>query len=282
MTNVAIRSRSELRRILLLGLLVIAIVLAAGLGGIAFAARAVDRAVATEERSLVVRTLDRRRAKLVEDITSATVWDDAYLSTVTRFDPQWVDENYGVYYATYMHHDRTLVFGPDGAVIYASDGGEASPPSSQSAFARDVGPLLTAVRRVEAQKHAKGAAPHGLSGAATASALIRSDGALWMVALSTVVPETSKAEQASGPSAVVASGRRLDGAFLATLQEDLGIAGAHLVEPGEAARGMVVPLADRQGRTLGQLGWRPRQPGAGILKDILGPVLLVLAACSRP
>ncbi|HRD29423.1 MAG TPA: CHASE4 domain-containing protein, partial [Caulobacter sp.] len=159
MTDVAIRSRSELRWILLLGLLVIAIVLAAGLGGTAFVARAVDRAVATEERNLVVRTLGRRQAKLIEDITSATVWDDAYVRTVQAFDAQWADENYGVYYATYMHHDRTLVFGPDGAVIYASDGGEAVEPSGQAAFARDLGPLLTAVRRAEAQKHANGAAP---------------------------------------------------------------------------------------------------------------------------
>ncbi|MDO8296559.1 MAG: ATP-binding protein [Caulobacter sp.] len=278
MPDVANRSRGELRRILLLGLLVIAIVLAAGLGGIAFAALAVDRAVAGEERGLVIRTLDRRQAKLVEDITSATVWDDAYVKTVQAFDAEWADENYGVYYATYMHHDRTLLFDPGDTVIYASEAGEVAPPRSLGTFAGDITPLLTALRRDEVLNRSSRAPTHGLKGATTRAAIVRSGGELWLVALSTVIPETTKVVQAGGPSAVIASGRRLDAAFLGELQNDLGIEDAHLLKSGEAPRGPVAPLYDQRGGQLGRLTWTPCQPGAGILKDALAPILLIIAA----
>lgn len=279
MTTIGNRSRSELQRILLLGLLVLGIVLAGALGGLTFAAQAVDRAVAIEEQQLVTRTLDRRLKRLVGDITSATVWDDAYLNTVSRFDPSWVDENYGVYYATYMHHDRTLVIGPGGALVYASDAGEVSPPEGLAAFAADVSPLLASLRLNEVHVAASRGRPHnGLEAASTASALMQSDGALWLVGLSTVTPETGDVTLTGGPSAVVVSAQRVDGPFLKNLEQDLGITGARLLAPGARQEGVAVPLTDPQGQVLGRLGWTPRQPGAGILKEALGPILLILAA----
>jgi len=279
MTIVATQSRSELKYILLLGLLVIGIVLAGGLGAATFAARAVDRAVAAEERDLVVRTLDRRRTRLVQDITSATVWDEAYEKTVRAFDHVWAHENYGVYYATYMHHDRTLVFGPDGRLIYAADAGEQVPLDSESGFVGDLTPLMTDVRADERRRAAAAAGrPHGLDSVTTRSAFILSGGDLWLVALSNVVPEAAGVSQTGGPSAVVVSGRRFGSGFLAELQADLGIRQARLFKAGDVAPGLSAPLRDARGQDIGRLGWTPKQPGAGILKDALGPILLVLAA----
>ncbi|MBI5941990.1 MAG: histidine kinase [Caulobacterales bacterium] len=279
MTNLATRSRSELQRILLLGLLVLGIVLAAGLGALAFAAGSVDQAVAAEERALVVRTLDRRARQVLSDITSATVWDDAYINTVTRFDPAWIDENYGVYYSTYMHHDRTLVFGPDATVVYASDAGEVTTPDTVSRFAVDVSPIVSRVRRTQASRATNRAAPrNGLDSVVTASALIRSGGDIWMVGASSVTPETTEVAQSRGPGATVVSARRLDPGYAAELQNDLGISAAHLVKPGEPKPAVAVDLKDAGDRVLGVLAWSPKRPGMGMLGEVLGPVLLVLAA----
>lgn len=279
MNSLAKQSRGELGRILSLGLIVLAIVLAAGLGAMVFAARAVDRAVAVEEENLLSRTLVRREARLVQDIVSATVWDDAYAHTVGSFDPVWANDNYGVYFATYMQHDRTLVFGPNGRVIYASEAGEVASPESLAGFAANVAPLLDRLRREEARKLAPGGAPpHGIAGATTAVAMIRSGEALWMVALSTVVPETLRTPQAAGPSAVVVSGRRLNAAVLAGLQKDLGIRGLHLLDGPPPPGSWAVPLKDVDGRTLGNLAWTPDRLGGGILRDAAVPIILVLAA----
>ncbi|MDO9222746.1 MAG: ATP-binding protein [Caulobacter sp.] len=279
MNSIASQSRGELGRILSLGLLVLGIVLAAGLGAMVFAAQAVDRAVAIEQRDLLSRTLVRRQAKLVEDIVSATVWNDAYAHTVRAFDPVWADENYGVYYATYMKHDRTLIFAPNGQTIYASDAGEVSSPAALAGFAAKVAPLLDSLRRDEARKLAPGLPPpHAIAGATTSVAMIRSGEELWLVALSTVVPETLRVPQTAGPSAVVVSGRRLDAAFLTDLEKDLGIRGMHLLDGSAPSGGWTVPLMDADGRTLGSLGWTPDRVGGGILGDAAVPIILVLAA----
>lgn len=278
MTSIAIKSRRELRLILVLGLVVLAIVLASALGAMTFAARAVDRAVESGETSLMVRTLERRKAKLIEDITSATVWDDAYENTVLTFDPAWADENYGVYYATYMHHDRTLAFGSDDRVTYASDGGEAAAPSTVRGFAADVAPLLAELRRDEARRAAGDGPRNGLAAASTGSGLIRSGGELWMVALATVTPETAEVTVTGRPTTVVVSARRLDAGFMKELEEDLGITGPRLLAPSARAAGAVAPLAAANGQALGLIAWTPRRPGAGILGEAAVPFLLVLAA----
>ena len=279
MTSPATRSHRELQRILLLSLLVLGIVLAAGLGALAFAAGSVDRAVAAEERALVVRTLDRRARQILSDITSATVWDDAYVNTVITFDADWLDENYGVYYATYMHHDRTLVFGREGTTIYASDAGEVTTPQALSGFATDVAPLVARVRRDQARRAADRSAPrNGLPSVDTASALLLSDGDIWMVGVSSVTPETTEVRQTPGPGAIVVSGRRINAGFAKGLENDLGITAAHLVAPGEKTPPIAVDLADPRGQVLGVLAWSPKRPGMGMLGEVLGPVLLVLAA----
>ncbi len=279
MTLGAVHSRNELKWILMLGLLVIGIVLTAALGAMTFAARAIDQAVATEERDLVARTLDRRQMRITEDITSATVWDDAYLQTVQNFDPKWVHENFGVYYATYMHHDRTLLFGADGRVIYAADGGEVAPTASLGTFSTDMTPLLAEVRAREKPKLFPGLAPpHGLPDAATRAAFVRTGGELWIVGLSTIVPENGSVVQTGRPSVIVVSGRRLDQAFLGELQDDLGLRDVRLLKAGEVPDGLAVPLADGQGHVIGRLAWTPKKPGTGFLKDAIGPFLLVLAA----
>ena len=279
MTNLATRSRRELQRILLLGLLVLGIVLTAGLGALGFAARSVDQAVVAEERALVVRTLDRRAEQILSDITSATVWDDAYVNTVTKVDAAWLDENYGVYYAAYMHHDRTLVFGPEGTVTYASDGGEVTTPRALADFAADVAPLVARVRQVQARRAADPSAPrNGLPSVATASTLLRSGSDIWMIGASSVTPETTQVRQSPGPGATLVSGRRINAGFARELEKDLGIKAAHLVAPGEETPAIAVNLADSAGRVLGLLSWSPKQPGMGTLRDALGPVLLVLAA----
>lgn len=279
MTLISTRSRSELKWILFLGLLVIVIVLAGGLGALSFAARAVDRAVAAEEKALVIRTLDRRQAKVVQDITSATVWDDAYQKTVLTFDPTWAHENYGVYYATYMHHDRTLVLAPDDHVIYAADAGQVVSPAADAAFAADLRPLVAEFRAAEARRKPSGAnGPTGLTGVTTRAAFVRSGGEIWLVALSNVLPETAGVRQAAGRSTVVLSGRRLSPAFLTELQADLGIQNARLLTGDAAASGVSAPLRDGRGQIIGRVGWTPRRPGAGFLKDAMGPILLVLAA----
>ncbi len=271
-------TRGRLRRTLLLGALVALLMLAGALGTMVWWARAVDDLTAREEQALVSRTIDRRLEQMTEDVTSATIWDDAWTSTAPRLDMAWIHVNFGEYYAQYMGHDRTVVFDAADALRYASTAGEAQPVETATAFAAAVAPLLAEVRRAEAGL----GADFGFAGNVTRSRLVAADDSVWLVVASTVTPENDL-RTARGPTPVVVSARQVGSDFLAGLNKDLGVAAPRLMTPEEAASGPVVALQGGGGDSLGRLTWTPARPGVEVIRQVapaFGVLLLaVVAAC---
>jgi signal transduction histidine kinase len=260
-----------------LGALVAFFLLAGALGTMAWWARAVDDLTAREEQALVSRTIDRRLEQMTEDITSATIWDEAWTSTSPRLDMAWIHINFGEYYAEYMGHDRTVFFDSAGALRYASSGGEAEPLDAARAFAGAVAPLLAEVRRAETGL----GADSGFDGNVTQTRLVAADGAVWLVVASLVTPENDL-RTAPAPAPVVVSARQVGDDFLAGLHKDLGVAAPRLMAPGETVDGPVVALKAGD-QILGRLTWTPAHPGVEVIRQIapaFGVLLLaVLAAC---
>jgi signal transduction histidine kinase len=271
-------TRGRLRRTLLLGVLVAIFMLAGALGTMAWWARAVDEMTARSEQALITRTIDRRLEQMIEDVTSATIWDEAWTSTSPRLDMAWIHLNYGEYYAQYMGHDRTLFFDTGDVLRYASAGGEATPAGDAATFAKALAPLLGEVRAAE-----KGlSADFGFAGNVTRTRLVSADDSVWLVVASTVTPENDL-RSAGGPAPVVFSSREIGDDFLAELHKDLGVASPRLLAAGEVADGPFVALKDGAGRELGRLAWTPAHPGVAVIQQVapaFGVLLLaVLAAC---
>jgi signal transduction histidine kinase len=271
-------TRGRLRRTLLLGVLVAIFMLAGALGTMAWWSRAVDEMTARSEQALVTRTIDRRLEQIIEDVTSATIWDEAWTSASPRLDMAWIHINYGEYYAQYMGHDRTLFFDEAGALRYASAAGEATPVGDAATFAKALAPLLGEVRAAERGL----AADFGFAGNVTRTRLVSADDSVWLVVASTVTPENDL-RSAGGPAPVVFSSREIGDDFLAELHKDLGIAAPRLLAAGEVADGPIVALKDGAGRELGRLTWTPARPGVAVIRQVapaFGVLLLaVLVAC---
>jgi two-component system, sensor histidine kinase len=256
-------TRGRLRRTLFLGVFVALLLLAGAISTMAWWARAVDEMTARQERALVTRTIDRRLEQIAEDVTSATIWDDAWTSTSSRLDMAWIDMNFGVYYAQYMGHDVTVLFDAAGDLRYASKGGELAPVKDARAFAGAVAPLLAKVRKAEADR----AADFGFAGNVTRSSLVAVEDAIWLVVASTVTPETDLGTTADR-APVLVSAQRFGDDFLAELEKDLGIVSPRLLRAGEATGAPVVPLEDSVGRELGRLTWTPAQPGVDVIRQV--------------
>ncbi|MDO9473226.1 MAG: ATP-binding protein [Caulobacter sp.] len=271
-------TRARLRRTLFLGVLVAVLLLAGALGTMVWWARAVDDLTAREEQALVSRTIDRRLEQMSEAVTSATIWDDAWINTSPRLNMAWIDTNFGQYYAEYMGHDRTVVFDGAGALGYASSAGELLPVETAAGFANAVAPLLAEVRGAETGR----TATFGFAGNVTRTRLVSADDAIWLVAASTVTPENDLRSTASA-APVVVSAREVGSEFLAGLHKDLGVISPRLLAADEAADGPVVALRDGAGRTLGRLTWTPAQPGVEVIRQVapaFGVLLLaVFVAC---
>ena len=270
-------TRGRLQRTLMLGGLAAVVVLVGALTAMIYWAQAVNELTAREERALVMRTLDRRLEKMKEDVTSATIWDDAWTYTAARFDREWADVNYGEYYADYMHHDRTLVFDVADSPIYASEAGKAATTASAAPFAMAVKPLLAEVRGAEkALARTAGAPAYGFAGNVTRARIVQGDNGLWLVVASTVSPENAGLKTAEERAPIVVSARKVGVDFMTEMSKDLGIHQPRLAAIEEALDTPFAPLEDISGAIVGRLTWTPHTPGFAVLMQAGPPFLIVL------
>src|SRR5690606_37503620 len=109
MTGATRIERRELRRIVAITLLVLALVVSGAAGMMAYAAAGIDRVQAARERELAQIRLDRTLAGLVENINSSAIWDDSVWAFAGPLNPEWLQGNFGDYYADFMGHAVTLV-----------------------------------------------------------------------------------------------------------------------------------------------------------------------------
>jgi signal transduction histidine kinase/CheY-like chemotaxis protein len=276
------RNTNALKRVLILISLVVAGVFLAVGGLVVHSAVAVDTLGEQAERRLVERGLDRSQSQLGEDVASAAIWTDAYLA-LGRGDRDWLQINFGDYYADFMGHTITAVYDARGELTLLSRESEPVAAETETAFLKAVAPILASVRRDSAilRGGEDGASLANFEGVSAAQSIVAAGDDIYLVAASTVVPE--EAGYLTGePFGVVISAQHID-TLLAMLEQDLAIRLPAFV-PAVEQRGPAVALKDSEGATLGALTWTPEKPGAGVLQQAL-PFLavvtlaLLLASC---
>ena len=254
-----------------------ATLLLAGAGGLVlWAAAAVDRIQVSKETALVERRLERLSSALVDDLHSATIWNDAVVAVEAR-DLEWLQVNFGDYYADYMNHEVTLVHDGDGALLLASRESEPVDASQVAGLRAATAGMLDAVMTESRTAARRGAV--AFDAAASRSGAVSADGKAWLVAISTVVPEDDGTARPEGDGVVVSL--KPISTVVESLGADLKLQGAAFAtsDPGTAA----VAVAGPDGRPLGWLTWSPDRPGTAVVREAapyLIALLLVLAAAA--
>ncbi len=262
------------RQLVTIGVAVILLVIAGTAGLLTFASHALDELQASEDRALISNTLHRSLAGLASDVTTATVWDQAYEELKPGGDQVWADEEVGTYYANNRGHDATLVLDRSDRPFYAWTAGERTDAANLAALQRDAAPLLRRVRALEASRKPPSPSLRATDPALaeTASGVVRSQGAYYLVAVSTVTPENALSPRAPGRGTIVISAQRMDRQLLRTLGE-MGIGGPRLAARAPA-EGQAIPLTDIDGKAVGSLAWDAKQPGVQVLRTAAPPLLL--------
>jgi signal transduction histidine kinase len=252
------------------------------LGGLALmmlAARSVDRTEAADEIALARRTVSRTLDRMERELTSATVWDQAYRAMGWKIDAAWADTDFATYYHDQFKHDLTFVV-RSGQVIYASKSGVRTTPQALGGFPAAAEPI-TADVAVDARIARK---VGRLSSAAevTRTGLMRVDGATYLTAFAAVTPETpAGAAVYDGPPTVVVTARKIDAAFLRQFADDLGLKRLVFLDHARDDDQPQVSLQDIDGRPVGVMTWAAENPGLSLMKGIAPWLLagfLVLAA----
>jgi len=261
-------SRRDVRRLLALAALVVVLVTLGGAALLAFASNAVDHLQAHEERALVERTLDRLEQGLASDLTTATVWDQAYAQLRPGGDRRWADAEIGTYFTNNRGHDRGLVFDATDTPFYAYTREGPATPGALARFRSDVAPLLRELRQKEQIQARPGARqkPTAPDLAVRARGVVQSGGVHYLVVGSTVTPEVWDAPRRPGPAVVVISAQRMDREFLSALKEELRVKDA-AIAPRALGDGARLPLTDIAGRPVGAVVWQAKQPGMAVLRS---------------
>ncbi len=270
--------QAALRRFMALGAALVVLVLIGVTALLAGGSYALDDLQAREDRARVGSALERSLRALVGDVTTATVWNQAYEGFRPGGDLEWADEEIGSYFASNRGHDLTVAIDGLGRPFYAWAGDARVAPSSQDRFLADAAPLVRRVRALEADRGARAlpSRPADPGLAETASGMIVSDGVHYLTAVSTVTPESVDIPRRPGPAVVVVSAQRMDRALMTTLRQ-IRIPEPRLDTAPRHPRSALA-LHDASGRPVGWISWTPKRPGLRVLKEAAPVVLLGLLA----
>lgn len=231
----------------------------------------IDAHQARKEEGLVQLRLTRAKEIIGENLTTASIWDEA-VDHMTNGDVVWYDRTLGSFYAAQHKHEFTLGYDATGRLFRISTQGTPESTEAGDPFAKAARPLVDQLR-VEAAGRDRSQTAN--AAVRLKAAFVRVGDAVYVLGGSTVVRHTAMgATPASDP--VVASFKPFLGE-LDMLRTRLALDRIHF-QPGDAVppQGMIgVDVRDVGGALLGRVVWAPERPGYQILTKA-GPLLLLL------
>ncbi|HEX6860196.1 MAG TPA: ATP-binding protein [Caulobacteraceae bacterium] len=270
------RTKGEvaLRRIVGLGVLLAMLVLAGSVSLLAFAGVAVDRLQAAQERYLSEGLVDHFLEHVVDDITTATVWEQAYRQLRPGGDMEWMDHEVGSYLGINLGHEMVLVLDQQNRPFYAWKGEARVDPAALAQFQRDVQPIVDKIRAEEASGK-QPARDLGFSDprlAFTAKGIVRTGGHYYLVGGSNVVSDSPDKQLEPGHKVVVVSAKDLNHEVVHFIRElrDRDYSAGPTLPP----RHNGIPLKDVSGKVIGYASWYPKKPGGLVLQKATPVVAL--------
>jgi signal transduction histidine kinase len=270
------RSHAAVRRLLALSFALVALVLAGVALLLIRSSQRLDELKVREDRFLVANAIERINTRLVSDMTTATVWDQAYVNMRPGGDLAWADANIGAFFANNRVFDRTVAIDGRDRPFYAWVGKHRAEPSELARFLADAMPLVHELRAIEAARGAyrPKVDPSDPSLAETAKGLLVSGGVRYLIGASTVTPSDADAPRRPGPAVIVISAQTLDSRVLYSMRR-MRMDGPRIVPASHAEAS--VPMKDIQNRPAGVVVWTPQNKGLAGLRDSVPALSVGLA-----
>jgi diguanylate cyclase (GGDEF)-like protein/PAS domain S-box-containing protein len=223
-----------------------------------FSARSQDR-IALEQSVMSVReAINRRLDHLGVTVKDYSWWNDSALNLDLRFDPEWAHTNIGFYVYDVHGFELSFVVDRQDRTVYAQIDGEPTDATAFDLLSPDLARLIAEARAASSSEPSP------------AVGLLPTADGIALVGVSAVTPEdASVPAMPAGPRVVLVYAKRMTEEFLENLAEPLPLAGLRLVPPDAALDAAAsLPLHSLGGDLLGQLVWRPHQPGSQFLRAV--------------
>ena len=244
--------------------------------------RQFDVAARDREQVVVENGVIGRMDEVARKVVTETTWDDAVRNLDNRFDSAWARENIGQFLAQSDGFDESFVLDGRDLPVFAYEGASEVPVAAFARFEPQVLSIVRSVRAAEARHGPPSRKPRDsvLPPPIQASVFAMVDGRPHILTATLVQPDFGEALP-SGPRApVVVAGMEMDAAFLEAfarryMLDDLRLRPAGAAHDRELARAV---LRGERGQAVAVLSWTPQNPGRTLLRNLVAPILLVVAA----
>ncbi len=272
--------RRDVRLLLALAAAALVIVIASCASLVTFAVNAVNGIQARQERTLAERTLQRWTDKISSDLTTATVWDQAYRQFRPGGDERWADAEIGTFFVNNRGVDLAFAVDENDRPFYAYDAQGRRSTAELADFYHQIRPMLERLRYRSGVRRLSlpDAPPTASSLSSTLTGVMRWRGNVYFVSGSTIVPEDAAGARRAARTVALFTAVRVDREFLSSLRNDLHLAEVTIVPANWHAQ---LTLRDVADRPIAGVTWTPRRPGFQVFRDagvLIGIAVALLVA----
>jgi diguanylate cyclase (GGDEF)-like protein len=274
--------RARLSVVVPIGVIVAVAILCIVIAILSSAQRA-DEVAVEQERQLLARALDKRAARLLQEVESVASSKSAILNIRTKFDPEWTEQRAGLWLETHFNHDGIIVFGHNDEPLYSLIGRRAGLSSWLDAARSDLKDLIGYMRGREAGLRgtfgANGSTTSEPTARPSTSTIQRFLGRPAILAAATVGPANGVTAPRDGAAPILLAFRFIDNDELSDIAQQLRL--THLRKIGDTEDvpegDFVYGLTAVNGELVARLAWKPKQPGADIVHSVVPFIAVALA-----
>ncbi len=244
-------------------LLIVAAAIFAGQMILSEMASQVDRSEARSAERSVNAALNSLLTRLRDTHADYAVWDDAVRGLYGTVSQQFVDSNLKDSTKQATLFDTVYVLDESNRSILGYQNGNATMRDAAAEFGSPLAGMIEHVRE------------HSGPYDAVTGYLRGRSGALYAVAVGSILPSTNAVSPPAGTTRLLLLGRTLDEARLERLRQEFVLHGLRLVtnpQPGQIG----VPLVDPTGARIGLMTWTPSEQGAEAVKRVLPTAYLAV------
>ena len=243
--------------------------------------RQFDVAARDREQVVVAGGLVGRMDEVAHKVVTETTWDEAVHNLDNQFNRDWARENIGQFLEQSDGFDESFVLDAEDRPVFAYEGASETALARYGRFQPEVRGIVEAVRAAEARRGPPVRRSHKsvLPAPIQASVIAVVDGRRHILTATVVQPDFGEALPRRDRAPVVVAGMIMDGPFIDSFARRYMLEGLRLDSPDaprDRDRARTVLRNDR-GQAVGVLSWAPQNPGRALLRNLVAPILLVVA-----
>jgi diguanylate cyclase (GGDEF)-like protein len=245
-------------------------------------AQRADEVAVQHEEKLFSRALSNFGKRVLREIRSVAVSEQAIQNIRVKFDSNWANRRVGLSLETYFDHDYVVIFDANDHPIYSQLGHRPVEASSFEQALPDLLPVLNYMRgRDPALYGALRLTEPGVveDGLHPQAAVIRSLAGLpAVIAAVAVGPVDGIPAALDNAAPIVMSVKFIDSDALAGIASQLHLTHLRKLddEPAPPAD-LTFEVNGPQGKRIARFAWTPRQPGAEIVSSVIPFIAVALA-----